>query len=130
MTWKYYLLLVLNHWEVHFFDFRCKFNGIERDCDKIFSSTITDDGQCCSFNAMPEELMLVHSIFTKFFCSCTPFRSLSASFNGDGSLHRRWTFWNLGFFQVSQKWINSVVHDRIFSNRSMTEYTYGIYNHG
>ena len=36
---------------------RCKFEGYERDCMEIFSPTITDDGQCCGFNIMPEHIM-------------------------------------------------------------------------
>ena len=36
---------------------QCKFEGIERNCMEIFSPTITDDGQCCGFNVMPEHVM-------------------------------------------------------------------------
>jgi hypothetical protein len=33
------------------------FEGAERDCKEIFIPVITDDGQCCGFNVMPEHLM-------------------------------------------------------------------------
>jgi len=37
---------------------QCHFEGEERDCTEIFIPVITDDGQCCSFNVMPENVML------------------------------------------------------------------------
>jgi hypothetical protein len=36
---------------------RCTFMGHERNCSEIFSHVITDKGQCCSFNIMPDYLM-------------------------------------------------------------------------
>ena len=35
----------------------CFFEGHQRKCSEIFTSFITDEGQCCSFNIMPEALM-------------------------------------------------------------------------
>ena len=36
---------------------KCEFEGHERDCAEIFNPVITDGGQCCGFNVMPEPLM-------------------------------------------------------------------------
>ena len=36
---------------------QCHFEGSERDCKEIFIPVITDDGQCCGFNVMPEHVM-------------------------------------------------------------------------
>ena len=36
---------------------QCHFEGVERDCKEIFIPVITDDGQCCGFNVMPEHVM-------------------------------------------------------------------------
>ena len=36
---------------------RCHFAGHDRDCTKIFHAVITDEGQCCAFNLMPESLI-------------------------------------------------------------------------
>ena len=36
---------------------QCHFEGAERDCKEIFIPVITDDGQCCGFNVMPEHVM-------------------------------------------------------------------------
>ena len=36
---------------------QCHFEGVERDCQEIFIPVITDDGQCCGFNVMPEHVM-------------------------------------------------------------------------
>ena len=46
---------------------RCKYDGFERDCSKIFSPTITDEGQCCSFNAMPESLIFKKAVVSNIF---------------------------------------------------------------
>lgn len=37
---------------------RCHFEGHDYNCSTIFTATITDEGQCCSFNIMPEYIML------------------------------------------------------------------------
>ena len=36
---------------------QCHFEGSDRDCSEIFTPVITDDGQCCGFNIMPEFVM-------------------------------------------------------------------------
>ncbi len=41
---------------------RCHFEGRDRDCGQIFDEVITDEGQCCSFNIMPEELMFRNEV--------------------------------------------------------------------
>ena len=41
---------------------KCSFEGHERDCAEIFIHSITDEGQCCSFNIMPEALMFKNDI--------------------------------------------------------------------
>ena len=40
---------------------QCYFEGSERDCKEIFTPVITDDGQCCGFNVMPENVMFRNS---------------------------------------------------------------------
>ena len=40
---------------------RCTFQGHEVNCTDIFIPIITDEGQCCSFNIMPESIMLKNS---------------------------------------------------------------------
>ena len=37
--------------------FRCHFAGYERNCSKIFKHVITDNGDCCAFNLMPEAIL-------------------------------------------------------------------------
>lgn len=41
---------------------KCDFEGHERNCSDIFVPMITDEGQCCSFNIMPEALMFKNDI--------------------------------------------------------------------
>ena len=41
---------------------QCHFEGAERDCKEIFIPVITDDGQCCGFNVMPEHLMFRNKV--------------------------------------------------------------------
>ena len=36
----------------------CIFLGKKVDCSEIFYPVITDEGQCCAFNIMPEEIMM------------------------------------------------------------------------
>ena len=40
---------------------QCHFEGNARDCSEIFIPVITDDGQCCGFNVMPEHVMFRNS---------------------------------------------------------------------
>ena len=40
---------------------QCHFEGSEGDCSEIFIPVITDDGQCCGFNVMPEHVMFRNS---------------------------------------------------------------------
>jgi hypothetical protein len=35
----------------------CSFHGHTRNCSKIFAAVMTDEGECCAFNVMPEFLM-------------------------------------------------------------------------
>ena len=46
---------------------RCKFDGHRRDCSKLFEVHITDEGQCCSFNMMPEYLIFNEEIVSYSF---------------------------------------------------------------
>ena len=42
--------------------------GVERNCDDLFKPVITDDGQCCAFNIMPESIMykwVIQRLFIK-----------------------------------------------------------------
>ena len=41
---------------------RCRFHDVERNCSEIFIPTITDEGQCCSFNIMPERVMFRNEV--------------------------------------------------------------------
>ena len=50
---------------------RCNFEGNVRDCREIFTPTITDEGQCCSFNIMPEPLMFRTQVVKVGTSSCT-----------------------------------------------------------
>ena len=36
----------------------CIFLGKKVNCSDLFYPVITDEGQCCAFNIMPEEIML------------------------------------------------------------------------
>ena len=67
---------------------QCKFGGFERDCMEIFSPIITDDGQCCSFNVMPEHVM---------------FRNKED--HGTEEERRRWSGWHMheGYTQAPNK---------------------------
>ena len=57
---------------------QCHFEGEERDCQEIFNPVITDDGQCCGFNVMPEHLM---------------FRNKEK--HGSEDEKRRWSNWDM-----------------------------------
>ena len=46
---------------------RCKFDGHTRDCSKLFEAHITDEGQCCSFNMMPEYMIFNEEIVSLIF---------------------------------------------------------------
>ncbi|XP_071743578.1 pickpocket protein 28 [Lepeophtheirus salmonis] len=39
---------------------RCHFGGIKYDCSHMFTDVVTDDGKCCAFNIMPDEVMFRH----------------------------------------------------------------------
>ena len=41
---------------------RCHFEGHERNCSDMFIPTITDEGECCSFNIMPEAVMFKNDV--------------------------------------------------------------------
>ena len=51
----YYLHDLSHHCDEMFL--RCFFEGHERNCSEIFISTVTDEGECCAFNLMPEAVM-------------------------------------------------------------------------
>ena len=36
----------------------CHFLGDAVNCTDLFSSVITDEGACCAFNIMPDEIMM------------------------------------------------------------------------
>lgn len=36
---------------------RCAFESRAVDCSKIFEAVATDEGLCCSFNAMPKRIL-------------------------------------------------------------------------
>ena len=40
----------------------CLYGGHKRDCSDLFSTVITDEGQCCAFNVMPDFLMLRNDV--------------------------------------------------------------------
>ncbi len=45
---------------------RCHFEGRDRDCSSLFEPIITDEGQCCAFNVMPEAVMFRNNVVMVF----------------------------------------------------------------
>ena len=41
---------------------RCHFEGHDRNCSDMFIPVITDEGQCCAFNIMPEAVMFNNAV--------------------------------------------------------------------
>ncbi len=41
---------------------RCHFEGHDRACADLFEETVTDEGQCCAFNLMPEAVMFRNKV--------------------------------------------------------------------
>eukprot|EP00095_Tigriopus_kingsejongensis_P004645 snap_masked-scaffold29_size597861-processed-gene-1.10 protein:Tk04645 transcript:snap_masked-scaffold29_size597861-processed-gene-1.10-mRNA-1 annotation:"pickpocket protein 28 isoform x1" len=56
---------------------RCRFEGLERNCTDIFVPVITDEGQCCSFNVMPESVMFRNEV------------------DRDEAEEKRWSLWDM-----------------------------------
>ncbi|XP_059082617.1 pickpocket protein 28-like isoform X1 [Tigriopus californicus] len=59
---------------------RCHFEGFHRNCGDIFTPVITDEGQCCAFNIMPESIM---------------FKNTGPKQDHDEQEEKRWANWDI-----------------------------------